>query len=225
MHELTPQYYFDTEAFTHHLLFDGCAYVWEALDRMGPYLENFRLGDIDGEISDSAYLTDPEMISIGKGTVIEPGAYIQGPCIIGSNCLVRHGAYIRGNVITGDHCIIGHDTEIKGSILLDKAQAPHFAYVGDSILGNRTNLGAGSKCANLRFDGKSVSIHINGETIDTGRRKLGVILGDSSELGCNSVPNPGTLMGRHSFAYPCMNFGGFVPSEKILKPNELTARQ
>ncbi len=158
-------------------------------------------------IMPGAYLFDDRVI-IGPGTVVEPGALIKGPCVIGAHTEVRQGAYIRGDVVVGDRCVVGHTTELKSAILLDDAKAGHFAYIGDSILGNNVNLGAGTKCANLKMVGGNVTVRSAGERIDTGLRKIGAILGDHTETGCNSVTSPGTLMGKKSGVYPCVN----VPS-------------
>lgn len=214
---LRPDYFFDLNNFSHKDLFSSCHYVWEALSKIEDYLSNLKLGSIKGSVSSQAYLVNPESIYIGEGSVVEPGAYIQGPCYIGRDCQVRHGAYVRGNVLAGDKAVIGHDTEIKGSILLNGAQAAHFAYVGDSILGNKVNLGAGTKCANLRLDKLEIKVLIDGEYVPTGRRKFGLIAGDSSSLGCNSVSNPGTLLGPGVLTYPCSNFGGFISKGKRVK--------
>ncbi|MFN0064852.1 MAG: LpxA family transferase [Chlamydiales bacterium] len=207
---------FDLTAFQHRTLFD-CEFVWEALAKIPPYLALFPLGEIKGEVEPGAFLVHPELISLGEGSVIEAGAYVIGPCIIGKKCEVRHGAYIRGNVITGDHCVIGHATEVKNSIFLNGAQAGHFAYVGDSILGNKVNLGAGTKCANLRLDRRKVPIVFGKERIDTGLRKLGAILGDEVQTGCNSVTNPGTIMGKKSLCVACSTPTGVIPPKTIIK--------
>lgn len=148
-----------------------------------------------------AYIADAR-IRIGSNTVIEPAAFVKGPVVIGSNSEVRRGAYVRGNCIVGDNCVVGHTTEIKGSIMMDRAKAGHFAYIGDSILGNEVNLGAGTKLANLKMIPGTVSVRSGKELIDTGRRKIGAILGDRTETGCNSVTSPGTLMGPRSIVYP-----------------------
>lgn len=216
MLDLTASYFFSLEKFAHKKLFNG-KYVWDALHQLADYLNSQKLGKIEGTVSPDAYLIHPEGISIGKGTVVEPGAYIQGPCVIGENCVVRHGAYVRGMVVTGNKCMIGHDTEIKHSILLDGAQAPHFNYVGDSILGNDVNLGAGVKCANFRFDHKPVSLMIGDQKIATGLAKLGAIIGDRTQLGCNCVTSPGTLIGKNSFCYPCLHVMGYIPEKSKVK--------
>lgn len=207
---LAPSDFFALEGFAHAALFDGCRYVWEALERLSDYLGKQKLGNIEVEIPSSVYLVNPSLISIGKGTVVEPGAYIQGPCIIGNNCQIRHGAYIRGDLIAGEACVIGHATEVKHSILLNRARAGHFNYVGDSILGNDVNLGAGVKCANFKFDHSLVDVLVGKERYPTGMRKLGAIIGDKAQLGCNSVTNPGTLMERGSLVYPCTTVRGYV---------------
>lgn len=201
---------FNLSSFSHKELFEGCTYAWEALIILIQYLEKQKLGKIECPVPEGAYLVNPDQISIGKGTVIEPGAYIQGPCLIGRDCQIRHGAYIRGAVLTGNRCVIGHATEVKKSILLDEVHAAHFNYVGDSILGNRVNLGAGVKLANLRFDSKEIALNEGGEKILTGLKKLGAILGDDAQLGCNAVTNPGTVMGMKSFGTPCDVLSGYV---------------
>jgi acetyltransferase-like isoleucine patch superfamily enzyme len=156
-------------------------------------------------------------IYIGEGTVVEPGALIKGPSIIGNHTEVRQGAYLRGNCLVGDRCVVGHTTEVKHSIMLDDAKAGHFAYIGDSILGNHVNLGAGTKLANLKIVDFDMKIRVEGKVYETGLRKLGAILGDHTETGCNSVTSPGTLLGKGSLVYPCVNIpGGFYPERSIV---------
>ncbi len=181
---------------------------------------------VDGEtlegaavILPGAYLFNDKVI-IGPGTVVEPGACIKGPVIIGKNSEVRQGAYVRGNCLVGDHCVVGHTTEIKGSIMLDNAKAGHFAYIGDSILGNNVNLGAGTKLANLKMIPGTIVVRSIKERYDTGRRKLGAILGDQTETGCNSVTSPGTLMGPRSIVYPGIAVpGGYYPEKTLFMPS------
>lgn len=218
MEKLKPTYFFDLSHYKHKELFEKCTCVWEALPKIQEYLKRSSLGQIDCFVPQGTFLVDADQISIGKGTVIEPGAYIKGPCIIGENCTIRHGAYIRGDFIAGDGCVIGHDTEVKGTIMLDHAHAAHFAYLGDCILGNHVNLGAGTKCANLRLDRKEITLSYAGKQVNTELRKCGAIIGDGSQLGCNSVTNPGTLIGQNVKSYPCVNFGGFIPSHAVVKP-------
>ena len=189
MQTFSPEYFFDLSEYEHAPLFENKQNVWEVFKVLKHYIAGLKLGIIEIEIPAGVHLIHPELISIGKGSVVEPGAYIKGPCFIGKNCTVRHGAYIRGDLLTGDHCVIGHDTEIKHSILLNNAHAAHFAYVGDSILGNNVNLGAGTICANLKFDNKEVDIKTPGGFVNSDLRKLGAILGDNSQTGCNTVTN------------------------------------
>ncbi len=215
---LPSSYFFDTTRYAHAILFQQDPYPWLVLQKLTAYLKSLPLGDHKGTISPQAYLVQPELISIGEGSIIEPGAYIQGPCVIGKHCVVRHGAYIRGNVLTGDHCVIGHTSELKQAILLDHAQAAHFAYVGDSILGNHVNLGAGTKCANFKLDHSEVQLRIDNQRIETKMRKLGAIIGDQSQIGCNAVTSPGTLIGPAVRCYPCLYIDGFIPSYSLVKP-------
>ena len=217
MQELSTNQFFSLEAYLHRELFEETAFVWEALHHLASYLKEQELGKIEVKVPSSAYLVNPELISIGEGTVIEPGAYIEGPAIIGPYNQVRHGAYIRGNVITGEKCIIGHATEVKHAVLLNGARAAHFNYVGDSILGNDVNLGAGVKLANFRLDQKEIHVLFQGQRILTGLKKMGAIIGDGSQLGCNAVTSPGTLIGPKAFCYPCVNIKGIVPSRAIYK--------
>ena len=173
-------------------------------------------------------------IYIGKGSVLEPTAIIKGPAVIGNNCEIRQGAYLRGNILTGNHCVLGHATEIKNSIIMDHTEMGHFNYVGDSILGSHVNLGAGTKLANLQFrsiqekqEGFIHPIHIpiKGETVDAQMEKLGAILGDYVEMGCNSVTNPGTLVGKNSRIYPNTTLAkGFYAPDSFISPSERKPR-
>jgi UDP-N-acetylglucosamine diphosphorylase / glucose-1-phosphate thymidylyltransferase / UDP-N-acetylgalactosamine diphosphorylase / glucosamine-1-phosphate N-acetyltransferase / galactosamine-1-phosphate N-acetyltransferase len=215
---MQTSYFFDLASFQYKEIFDSTPYPWLALLNLENYIKTLPLGIHKGSISSLAYLIHPELISIGEGTIVEPGAYIQGPCVIGKNCAVRHGAYIRGNVITGDHCVIGHASEIKQTIFMNNTHAGHFAYVGDSILGSNVNLGAGVKCANFRLDGKLIDVHTDlKQRFPTEMRKLGAIIGDQTQLGCNSVTNPGSLIGQAVKCTPCLNIGGFIPSNSFIK--------
>jgi UDP-N-acetylglucosamine diphosphorylase / glucose-1-phosphate thymidylyltransferase / UDP-N-acetylgalactosamine diphosphorylase / glucosamine-1-phosphate N-acetyltransferase / galactosamine-1-phosphate N-acetyltransferase len=217
--QFAPSKFFDLSSFSHAAIFDGCTFVWEALEKLETFFSRLPLGRIEAEKQDLAYFVNPELISIGEGTIVEPGAYIKGPCIIGKGCHIRHGAYIRGDVIIGDRSVVGHTTELKHSILLNDAHAAHFAYIGDSIIGNHVNLGAGTKCANLRLDGGKVMVHIGHETLSTGLRKFGAIIGDSCQVGCNVVLNPGTILGKEVHSYPACALHGTIPERSIVKPN------
>lgn len=199
----SPELFFDLKNFSHSKLFEGDSPVWIALTRIKPYCDTLKLGAINCEVPSSVHLVNPETISIGEGTVIEPGAYIEGPCVIGKECQIRHGSYIRPWVITGDCCVIGHATELKASILLNHVHASHFNYVGDSILGNNVNMGAGAVCANVRLDRREVVACLSDKRFKTGLSKFGGVIGDGSQLGCNSVVCPGVMLSRKTAALPC----------------------
>jgi acetyltransferase-like isoleucine patch superfamily enzyme len=169
-------------------------------------------------IMPGAYLFDDKVI-LGSGVIVEPGALLKGPVVIGNSAEIRQGAYVRGNCIIGDRCVVGHTTEIKGSIMLDGAQAGHFAYIGDSILGKDVNLGAGTKLANLRIIPGTVKVPFENERHDTGRRKMGAVLGDGTQTGCNSVTSPGTLVGPGSSIYPGVVVpAGYHPGRTTFRP-------
>jgi acetyltransferase-like isoleucine patch superfamily enzyme len=170
-------------------------------------------------IMPGVYLFDDKII-IGGGTVVEPGALIKGPTVVGAGTEVRQGAYMRGNCLIGSGCVVGHTTEIKGSIMLDGSKAGHFAYIGDSILGKDVNLGAGTKLANLKMIPGTIIISVDRKYHKTGRRKLGAILGDRSETGCNSVTSPGTLMEPDSIVYSGVSVpGGYYPETSYVMPS------
>ncbi|MDF1577199.1 MAG: hypothetical protein RQ753_02095 [Desulfurivibrionaceae bacterium] len=159
-----------------------------------------------------------EAFRFGRGVLIESGAFIDGPAVIGDFSEVRQGAYLRGNCLIGNRCVVGHVTEVKHTIFLDDAKAGHFAYLGDTILGNRVNLGAGTKMANLRFVAGNVPVRTPEGTVDSGLRKFGAILGDRVQTGCNSVTNPGTLIGRRSFLLPNTTAqSGYHPDNSMIR--------
>lgn len=222
MNHFKPSIFFDYQNWEHSSLFLENKPVWNVLELLHDYiLSIFQKPPPPG----SRFLSD--QILIGEGSTIEEGALIKGPTIIGKNTQIRHGAYIRGNCLIGDDCVVGHTTEIKNSIMMNGAQAGHFAYIGDSILGQNVNLGAGTKLANLKMVPGNVKIKIKEEKVDTGRRKLGAILGDHVETGCNSVTSPGTLMGPNSLIYPTLSVpGGCYPAKTIITPskNSITIR-
>ncbi len=220
MKSLTAKDFFSLETFAHQALWQNEEFVWQALSRMDHYFQEFPFALELLKVPSHVHLDRPEQIFIGEGTVIEPGVYIQGPCILGPGCIIRHGAYLRGGVICGKNCVIGHASEIKHSIFFNGAQAAHLVYVGDSILGNRVNLGAGVKCANLRLDRQEVKISFKGDKIGTGLKKMGAILGDGCQIGCNTVINPGTLVGSECAAYPLTNLHGVIPSRTRIKNNQ-----
>ncbi|MBU6382755.1 MAG: UDP-N-acetylglucosamine diphosphorylase [Verrucomicrobia bacterium] len=203
--------YFSLDDFEHRSLWKEGAPIWSALVSLSSYLDLYPFR-VEIEIPQGIFIQNPSLVAIGKGTVIEPGVMIIGPCIIGKDCVIRHGAYIREEVILGDGCHIGHSAELKHSILLNRAAATHFVYVGDSIVGTSANLGAGVKCANLRLDRREVSVSVEGKRRNTGLKKFGAIVGDRTQIGCNCVLNPGTLIGKESFSHPLTNLRGTIPS-------------
>ncbi len=163
---------------------------------------------IHGNVHPQAFISG--RVYIAEGATVEPTAMIQGPCIIGPHAEVRHAAYIRGNVFVGAKAVVGHTTEVKGSVFFDHAKAGHFAYVGDSILGYNVNLGAGTKLANLKLDGSSVSVKhpVSGHLINTGLRKFSAIMGDESQTGCNAVLSPGTILMPKTLVMSCVHYRG-----------------
>ncbi|MDX2187521.1 MAG: UDP-N-acetylglucosamine diphosphorylase [Opitutaceae bacterium] len=156
-------------------------------------------------------------VHLDPSVKLPPFACIMGPAYIGPGTEIRPGAYIRGNVIIGAKCVIGNSCEFKNSLLLDGVQVPHFSYVGDSVLGNGSHLGAGVILSNLRLDQKAISVRIAGQPTDTGMRKLGALLGDSAEVGCNAVLQPGTILGKRALVLPTLAFGGTLEEGKIAR--------
>ena len=191
----------------------GFEYPWQALAGIGELI--LKLGNGLGE----DYREYKPQVWVHKTAKIYPSALISGPCIIGAGSEVRHCAFIRGNALVGENCVVGNSTELKNVILFDNVQVPHFNYVGDSILGYRAHLGAGAVTSNVRSDKALVVIH--GETdIPTGIKKVGAMVGDGVEVGCNSVLNPGTVLGRFSQVYPTSCVRGVVPENCIYKKND-----
>ena len=213
--DLSPAAFFDIDGLPFAGLFAGPR-AWDALgEALATWLQANCRRDLRGTVEDGAFVIGD--VTLGEGSVIEPGAYVRGPCWIGRGVEVRHGAYVRGQAIVGDGAVVGHATEVKGSIFLPGAKAGHFAYVGDSILGRDVNLGAGTKLANLRLEGDEVRVRVEGALVPTGLRKLGALLGDRTQTGCNSVTNPGTLLGRDSRVMPCVAVGGWHAARSIAR--------
>ncbi|HNQ72000.1 MAG TPA: UDP-N-acetylglucosamine diphosphorylase [Verrucomicrobiota bacterium] len=206
---------FDLTQTRHGALFADCTYAWEALRNIGAYLEA-RLQTLAREPAGGGRWLG-ENIFIGAGTVVEAGAVIKGPALIGSHCQIRHNAYVRENVLVGDDCVVGNACELKNVLLFNGCQVPHFNYVGDSILGARAHLGAGVIASNLRTFPGNVTVELNGVPFDTGLRKFGALIGDRAEIGCNSVLNPGSIVGRGATIYPGVNWRGFLPANNIAK--------
>jgi UDP-N-acetylglucosamine diphosphorylase / glucose-1-phosphate thymidylyltransferase / UDP-N-acetylgalactosamine diphosphorylase / glucosamine-1-phosphate N-acetyltransferase / galactosamine-1-phosphate N-acetyltransferase len=206
---------FDLSQTEHAALFDGCDYAWEALKKIEAYLQAHVRPGLHNRCEGVAFVG--EQVFIGEGTVVEDGAMIKGPAIIGRDCQIRHNAYIREQVIVGDHCVVGNSCELKNALLFNHATVPHFNYVGDSILGYKAHLGAGVVLSNVKSLPGNVTVEIEGRPWDTGLRKFGALLGDGAEIGCNSVLNPGSVIGRGAVIYPATNWRGYLPDHHIAK--------
>jgi NDP-sugar pyrophosphorylase family protein len=214
-----PSEYLDLSHTHHAVLFRKDEPVWTALTRIESYLE-FRLQATHQKPQPPQWAFIGEHVFIGEGTVIEPGAVIKGPAWIGRNCQIRTGCYIRENVIIGDGVVCGNSSEFKNCVVFDSCEVPHYNYVGDSILGYKAHLGAGAILSNVRLDRGEVIVRDGGVTHGTGLRKFGAVVGDFAEIGCNSVINPGSLIGRKSILYPLTNFGGVLAARSILKTRQ-----
>ena len=193
-------------------IFEGLTYPWEALPKIKDFI--IKLGET---LSEDIYEKRGENIWIAKSAKIAPTAYLNGPLIICENAEVRHCAFIRGSAIVGAGAVIGNSTELKNCIIFNNAQVPHYNYVGDSILGYKAHLGAGSITSNLKSDKSLVTIPVGDERLATGLKKFGAIVGDNVEVGCNSVLNPGTVVGRNTNIYPLSMVRGYVPEKSIYK--------
>ena len=188
----------------------GFTYPWEALKGIKDLI--LTLGPTLGE----AYLETAPQVWVHKTAQIAPTAFLGAPCIIGAGTEVRHGAFVRGSALVGENCVVGNSVELKNVILFDGVQVPHYNYVGDSILGYKAHMGAGSVTSNVKSDKLPVVIH-GEENVATGLKKVGAMLGDFVEVGCNSVLNPGTVVGRNSNVYPLSCVRGVIPADSIYK--------
>ena len=194
-------------------LFEGAEYPWEVL----PKISGFILA-LGSTLSEEEYDKVGENVWIAKSAKVAPTAFIGGPAIIGKDAEVRHCAFIRGNAIVGEGAVVGNSTELKNVVLFNKVQVPHYNYVGDSILGYKSHMGAGSITSNVKSDKTLVVVkNFDGEKIETEQKKFGAILGDHVEVGCNSVLNPGTVVGRNTNIYPLSRVRGVIPSDSIYK--------
>ena len=209
---------FETDGFFLGSVFSGHEYPWQLLPSLKEYLLSVISRGIEG------YTEIKKGVLVGEGVEIHRLSEIMAPAIIGSGSEIRIGAFIRGDVIIGEGCVIGNSCEIKNSLLMNRVQVPHYNYVGDSVLGNRSHLGAGSICSNLKNDGRSVVIHAERE-YNSGMRKLGAILGDGANVGCGCVLNPGTVIGRNTDVYPQNSLRGVFPSDSIVKSSENIAKK
>lgn len=193
-------------------LFEGRTYPWEVLPEIKDYI--LKLGKT---LDPEEYEYKEGDIWIAKSAKIAPTACINGPAIIGKDTEVRHCAFIRGNAIVGEGCVVGNSTELKNVVLFNCVQVPHYNYVGDAVLGYKSHMGAGSICSNVKSDKQLVVVKDGEEKIETGLKKFGAMLGDHVEVGCGSVLNPGTVIGRNSNIYPLSSVRGCVPSDSIYK--------
>ena len=196
-------------------LFDGKTYPWEVLDEIKPFI--LKLGET---LSPDEYDHPSEGVWIAKDAKVFQSAYIGAPCIIDHEAEVRHCAFIRGSAIVGKGAVVGNSTELKNVVLFDKVQVPHYNYVGDSVLGYKAHMGAGSVTSNVKSDKTLVVIKEPGNSVETGRKKVGAMLGDNVEVGCNSVLNPGTVIGRESNIYPTSCVRGVIPPHSIYKDKD-----
>ena len=202
-------------------IFDGCTFPWEVLSKIGDFI--VKLGNT---LPVSEYEKRGENVWVAKSAKVFDSAYINGPCIIGKDAEVRHCAFIRGNAIVGEGAVVGNSTELKNVILFNKVQVPHYNYVGDSILGYKSHMGAGSITSNVKSDKTLVVVKDGDEKIETGLKKFGAMLGDFVEIGCNSVLNPGTVIGRHTNVYPLSSVRGVIPANSIFKkPGEVVQKK
>jgi NDP-sugar pyrophosphorylase family protein len=210
-----PTDLFDFSQSEHASIFDGCNYAWEALPKIKEYIAANLRKQLNNTCIGRAYIG--EEVFIGEGTVVEDGVMIKGPAIIGKNCEIRHNAYLRENVIIGDGCVVGNSSELKNAWMFNGSAAPHFNYVGDSIIGYKTHLGAGVICSNLKANKENIWISIEGMPRDTGLRKFGALIGDEAEIGCNAVLNPGSIIGKQAIVYPNVMWREVLPDNMIAK--------
>ena len=212
MKEFTIANLLDLEQTIAKDLFTGKTYPWEVLPEIGAFI--VKLGET---LSPDEYVRTGENVWIAKSAKVAPTACVNGPAIIGKDAEVRHCAFIRGNAIVGEGAVVGNSTELKNVVLFNKVQVPHYNYVGDSVLGYKSHMGAGSICSNVKSDKKLVVVKDKEEQIETGLKKFGAMLGDNVEVGCGSVLNPGTVIGRNSNIYPLSPVRGCVPADSIYK--------
>lgn len=201
-------------------IFEGSDYPWEVLSKIGAFI--LELGET---LSEEEYEKRGENVWVAKSARVAPTACINGPAIIGKEAEVRHCAFVRGNAIVGEGAVVGNSTELKNVILFNKVQVPHYNYVGDSMLGYQAHMGAGSVTSNVKSDKTLVVVKAGDVELQTGLKKFGAMLGDGVEVGCNSVLNPGTVIGRHSNIYPTSSVRGFVPEDCIYKAADAVVKK
>jgi NDP-sugar pyrophosphorylase family protein len=229
---LAPHDFFDLACAEHARAFDGATYVWDALKTLGNYVQTLLQTSHPAGIHPEADVHPSAVINtakvhVGAGAKIAPQCYIEGPAIIGAGAAVGQGAFVRADVVLSRGALVGHTTEAKNALFLENAHAPHFAYVGDSLLGARVNLGAGTKLSNLPVNSEKdpqtgertrIILHIGEAMYDTGLAKFGAVLGDDVQIGCNSVTNPGTLVGPRTLIYAlALTRKGYIPADSVVK--------
>ena len=212
MKEMTVKEMYTLEETIAKDLFEGVTYPWEVL----PKISSFIL-ELGASLPEEEYEKRGENVWVARSAKVAPTAFIGGPAIIGKDAEVRHCAFIRGNAIVGEGAVVGNSTELKNVVLFNKVQVPHYNYVGDSILGYKSHMGAGSITSNVKSDKKLVVVKAGEEKIETGLKKFGAMLGDRVEVGCGSVLNPGTVIGHDSNIYPLSSVRGVVPAGSIYK--------
>ena len=193
-------------------LFEGAVYPWEVLPKISVFIL-----ELGAALSEEEYEKRAEDVWVAKSAVVAPTAYIHGPAIIGKNAEVRHCAFIRGNAIVGEGAVVGNSTELKNVVLFNKVQVPHYNYVGDSILGYKAHMGAGSITSNVKSDKKLVVVKDGKERMETGLKKFGAMIGDNVEVGCGSILNPGTVIGPWTNVYPLSSVREVIPAHSIYK--------
>ncbi len=202
-------------------IFEGAEYPWEILPKIGNFIV-----ELGNSLNKDEYDKIGEDVWIAKSAQVAPTAYIKGPTIVGKNAEIRHCAFIRGKAIVGEGAVVGNSTELKNVILFNKVQVPHYNYVGDSILGYKAHMGAGSITSNVKSDKKLVIVKGEKEQIETGLKKFGAMIGDEVEVGCGSVLNPGTVIGRKTNIYPLSSVRKVVPQNSIYKKqNEIVKKE
>jgi NDP-sugar pyrophosphorylase family protein len=212
MKGITVKELFDLENRLIAPLFDDVQFAFEVLPQIGNFIK--KIGPM---LDSSIYENQGENIWIAKSAKVAASASITGPCIIGENTEIRHCAFIRGNAFIGNNCVVGNSTELKNVVLIERVQVPHYNYVGDSVLGTGSHLGAGAITSNVKSDKSLVKLKSGDEVIETGLKKFGAMVGDNVEVGCGSVLNPGTVIGKNSNVYPLSSVRGYIPPNSIYK--------
>ena len=212
MEELKCSNLFNMEETIAADIFIGAEYPWEVLPKIGDFIM-----ELGKKLPEDEFEEWDEGIWVARNAKLAPTVFLNGPVIIGRNAEVRHCAFIRGKALIGDNAVVGNSTELKNVILFNNVQVPHYNYVGDSILGYRAHMGAGSITSNVKSDKTNVTIRTQEGRIETGLKKMGAVLGDFVEVGCNSVLNPGTVIGKNTIIYPLSSVRGYVPENSIHK--------